>query len=154
MIKRRINKIRKYDYSRLKKELIFYLKIILLLSVILLFVFGVVKIYINMDNDIINSLLWCVLNALGYGGFFVMCGFFTRGLQAKNIRIYLILLIITLLISGIGTLNITFYFGFPIFFYHYFSLGTADGLYFLLGNFHIFGIIFIISIPLEREVSK
>lgn len=150
-ITRRYNKVRKYDYKRLLAELRIYFFIFLILLIVFLFVFGYVRMYYNFDSNIITSLLWSLMCSIVYGGILVAYGVRFNITNLKTAVYILVIIILIVFITGIGTWNITFQFNFPIFLYKNFSLSSAEGLRFGLYNNYIFLGIYVITFPFEHE---
>lgn len=150
-IKNRINKIRYYDYNHLYREILFYTFLIVLIMVIVLICIGTIQIYIRVSNNIIISLGFALICSIIYGGYWIACGFFIYGMDKRSITMFVFVLLFSLFIFGIGTLNVLFKFNFWLLGYKYFSLNSIHGLFFMLGNLHIFGFIWLISIPIMKE---
>lgn len=151
-IESRLDKIRYYDYGRLKKEILFYAKISVIIIILLLIIFGIIRIYFFIDS-IDSNIFYTILNTLIYGGYFCALGFFNLGIKNNTTRFFLLLLILLLFLIGLGYLDILVYVNLPVFFYKWFSFASVEGLYFFVLNFHFWFFCYCISISLEREVG-
>lgn len=149
-IKTRLDKVRNYDYERLKKELKFYFFLFLAILLFALLIAGVIEVDLvpNSEND---SLVYTVLNALIYGGFFCALGFFNIGIKSNFLRNLIFAVVFLWFCTGFGYYDFVFTFHLWFLIYQYFSLSNPYGLYFFLYNFYIFGLLYTISFATERE---
>jgi hypothetical protein len=146
-----IKRISRYDYKGLYKQLIIYFVIIIVIVLILLLIFGYVGIRFYFSDDLIESYGFLACNYIVYGGFMVACQFFILGTNKKTIRYTIIISLVFLFIFGIGTFNVEFYVNLPLILYPFFSMSNENAVLFMYGNIHIFGFIFVLSVPLIRE---
>lgn len=133
-INKSIQKIARFDYIGYLKSMKYAILFTIVVFVIICLLLQWIQIEIVI-NDYNANVFFALMNALTIGAYFTILGLFNKGTTSKKYRIFLILLALFLLISGLGTINLKIHLNFLslILTYYTYSTSSIDGVLFFFG---------------------
>lgn len=145
-----LEKLRVYDWTRLKKLIKFYLIVVFVIIIIILLLTTVIIVQIDFNTQMLGF-LYTILNAFTWYIYINTLGLFNKGIRRFSWKLVILVIALIIVLCGFGYFNIRIHIRIAILRYQTFSTSSVDGIYFFWQNLYLWWIIKFITLLIESE---